>query len=98
MTAICRRLRLKHVVQTLAKLPRYSSSDEDAFKRFYTARSSRKQNVSTALRLNASQLEVLNVTFDPESLPSNVGEDSYKEYFRQGRVYLIGTSHGEEDW
>ncbi|KAH7687871.1 TraB family protein, partial [Aphelenchoides avenae] len=52
----------------------------------------------TEISLTKSQLEVLNVTFNSLFAPKNADEvDRYDEYFRQGRVYLIGTSHGNKD-
>ncbi|KAH7671597.1 hypothetical protein AAVH_42603, partial [Aphelenchoides avenae] len=70
---------------------------DDAAEPFNTSNSS--QQGSTALRLNASRLEVLNVTFDAQPLPSNSGnEDSYQEFFRRAQVYVLGVSHRNKNW
>ncbi|KAH7694830.1 TraB family protein, partial [Aphelenchoides avenae] len=101
MSTICWRLLRKNAVLALATSLRYRSSDEDAPKpRRYTSHSSQKLNGSAALCLDASRLEVLNVNFDSQWVPSSLDvedEDGYQEFFQQGQVYLIGVSHRDED-
>ncbi|KAH7719408.1 TraB family protein [Aphelenchoides avenae] len=100
MSTICWRLLRKNAVLALATSLRYHSSDEDASTPCYTSHSSQKQNGSAALCLDASRLEVLNVNFDSQWVPSSLDvedEDGYQEFFQQGQVYLIGVSHRDED-
>ncbi|KAH7719407.1 TraB family protein [Aphelenchoides avenae] len=93
-----RQFHRENVLSTLAKSPRYHSSAEDALEPFNTSTSIAELNGSTDIGLNASQLEMLNLTFDPQFLPTNANDEgSYREFFRQGRVYLVGIWHGDKD-
>ncbi|KAH7706349.1 TraB family protein [Aphelenchoides avenae] len=77
---------------------RTDTSAEDAHEPFSASNSGQKLNAFTDICLTNSRLEVLNVTFEAHFEPQNVDErDRYEEFFRQGQVFLIGTSHGNED-
>ncbi|KAH7706350.1 hypothetical protein AAVH_26422 [Aphelenchoides avenae] len=93
------RLRRKNAAPILPTSARDCSPAEEAPEPCYTSNSSQTLKASNGIRLTNSRLEVLNVTFESLWAPTNADdEDSYKEFFRQGRVYLIGTRHFDKDW
>ncbi|KAH7706351.1 hypothetical protein AAVH_26423 [Aphelenchoides avenae] len=87
------------IAETLAQSSLTDSSAEDAPEPFIASNSCQKINASIGICLTNSRFKVLNVAFDSLWAPTNADdEDSYKEFFRQGRVYLIGTRHFDKDW
>ncbi|KAH7706347.1 TraB family protein [Aphelenchoides avenae] len=93
-----KRKRPDDIAETREQPSRNDSSAEDALERFSASNSAQKLNASTDTCLTNSRLEVLNVTFGAKFMPENDGEvDRYEEFFRQGQVFLIGTTHGDKD-
>ncbi|KAH7698212.1 hypothetical protein AAVH_34699, partial [Aphelenchoides avenae] len=93
-----KRKRPDDITETREQSSRNYSPAEDALEPFNASNSSQKLNASTDIFLTNSRLEVLNVIFSPQVVPENVGEaDRYDEFFRQGQVFLIGTSHGNKE-